>query len=730
MVAVAVAVLIVVSGLAFTGILFKSSHSSPTATPRGLQVSNETSVIGNHTMSDLSSSGGGYFNFSSGAPGISNLHSGSIVVSGSGDGFLRQVVSVTSSGSGTSVYTVPASLSQVFLNGSLQSTGELNFAGASNGSGHSLAGVPDGGPLFSLSIPFDQVWTTSYGTQVSVSGMDVLSASYVLDANFTLFHGLTGFYFALLLTNQIHVIVSISQAVSLSLSYPIYNTTLDPIVFFAGPVPVVLVPVLDFSVGLDVTAQVSATATVNSSESLAAGLRYASGSWSPVSSESHTITYQLPSVSASLDAKAYLDSPHFVLEFYGVAGPSFTLSPYLLLHGVYPGCPSLSLYAGLEGTAGIDMGFLDDTDQVFSYRLFDLEWLLGQYPSDCGSAVVFSETGLPARTSWSVTLNGTTQTSTSSSINFTEPNGTYSYVVGSVPGYTASPTAGSVTVSGIATNQIIAFTTNSSALTVSANAACDSSSATLSVTGPPGGTVMVLAAASQPITSTSGFSTIPSVSPEFATGQASPPTGLSFSVGTSAGGTVAASIAEASFSASSPFQVGAYQNIYEEDNQSYSGQVTVATTVAGEVIVLLSATYTQVSNGLYTNQYPEVNGAQPIWIPNGGCDIQLAGGVWASTSIAYYVASSIGTYSITYVVSSVQGASVLYVVPLLPSTASVSRLAATAEPIRSTQPPSLDVASDFVEGPWGVPTLAGALARISGTSDLDGVPRDYHLHLT
>ncbi|MHB1621855.1 MAG: InlB B-repeat-containing protein [Cuniculiplasma sp.] len=44
-------------------------------------------------------------------------------------------------------------------------------------------------------------------------------------------------------------------------------------------------------------------------------------------------------------------------------------------------------------------------------------------------AVTFTETGLPTGTSWSVTLNGATETSTGSSITFTETNGTYSYTV-------------------------------------------------------------------------------------------------------------------------------------------------------------------------------------------------------------------------------------------------------------------------------------------------------------
>ena len=62
--------------------------------------------------------------------------------------------------------------------------------------------------------------------------------------------------------------------------------------------------------------------------------------------------------------------------------------------------------------------------------------------------VTFTESGLPSGTTWSVTLNGTTKSSTADTITFSVPNGTYSYSIGAVSGYTVSNSNGSVTVSG------------------------------------------------------------------------------------------------------------------------------------------------------------------------------------------------------------------------------------------------------------------------------------------
>ncbi len=60
--------------------------------------------------------------------------------------------------------------------------------------------------------------------------------------------------------------------------------------------------------------------------------------------------------------------------------------------------------------------------------------------------VTFTESGLPTGTLWSVTLNGIAENSTGRTITFADPAGTYSYWVGSVRGYSASPTHGTVTL--------------------------------------------------------------------------------------------------------------------------------------------------------------------------------------------------------------------------------------------------------------------------------------------
>jgi Periplasmic copper-binding protein (NosD) len=82
--------------------------------------------------------------------------------------------------------------------------------------------------------------------------------------------------------------------------------------------------------------------------------------------------------------------------------------------------------------------------------------------------VTFTETGLPAGSSWSVTVNGTTLPGTGSTIAFTLANGTYAYTIATqAVGYDASPASGTVLVSGGATAAPIAFSNGAKSTTPS-----------------------------------------------------------------------------------------------------------------------------------------------------------------------------------------------------------------------------------------------------------------------
>lgn len=72
-------------------------------------------------------------------------------------------------------------------------------------------------------------------------------------------------------------------------------------------------------------------------------------------------------------------------------------------------------------------------------------------------AVLFTESGLPLGTRWSVTMNGTLSASNGPSLEFIEPNGNYSYAVGVPVGYRVVLNPGTAAVDGRNTSVTIEF---------------------------------------------------------------------------------------------------------------------------------------------------------------------------------------------------------------------------------------------------------------------------------
>jgi hypothetical protein len=72
-------------------------------------------------------------------------------------------------------------------------------------------------------------------------------------------------------------------------------------------------------------------------------------------------------------------------------------------------------------------------------------------------SLTFQESGLPAGTNWSITVNSMTLHATTSAITFAEPNATDLYTVGRVPDYQATPANGTVRVNGSGVTETISF---------------------------------------------------------------------------------------------------------------------------------------------------------------------------------------------------------------------------------------------------------------------------------
>lgn len=80
--------------------------------------------------------------------------------------------------------------------------------------------------------------------------------------------------------------------------------------------------------------------------------------------------------------------------------------------------------------------------------------------SESTYAVSFAEKGLPPGTAWSVTFNGSLETSKNNTLLFSAQNGTYSYTIEPEPGYSVALSYGKLVISGSNVTKSIVFSSS------------------------------------------------------------------------------------------------------------------------------------------------------------------------------------------------------------------------------------------------------------------------------
>lgn len=147
--------------------------------------------------------------------------------------------------------------------------------------------------------------------------------------------------------------VSSSVNVSVNKEYLLGQLNFNPIIFFIGPVPVVLVPTV--SLYLNINGQVSAQVSYGFDEGFQAraGIAYDDG-FKLIKDLSAHATQHPVTVQGFVKAKAALNIKASLL-LYGLAGASFNTGPYLQLEGGPGHNPFWCLTAGLEGGLSLDL---------------------------------------------------------------------------------------------------------------------------------------------------------------------------------------------------------------------------------------------------------------------------------------------------------------------------------------------------------------------------------------
>ena len=281
-------------------------------------------------------------------------------------GFLRKVTGVAQSGSGLTVQTTDAAITDVIAFGWLDAHAQAKLPPTIPGpkTKRTTPKTPKESPQSdaihrsvgeSIAVPLDHTFIDEAGLLVQSSGQFTASASVDLSLDV----GWTGLHQASLTTTANETL-----AVALDGTYhgewgadvPLGEVSFEPITFTIGPLLVEVQPTLNATLQATGTLDGHMHASLSQSASVSAGVDYEDGDLHPIQDrESQRPTFDGPTVTGSADGKAGVNVQLDAAFYGGQANLAASLIPYLRIHADQ--CYA-QLFAGVDGNIHADISIL------------------------------------------------------------------------------------------------------------------------------------------------------------------------------------------------------------------------------------------------------------------------------------------------------------------------------------------------------------------------------------
>lgn len=310
-----------------------------------------------------------------------SLEVGDFIVSDVGHGLLRRIDNIESTAGETTVYTSQATLEDVIIEGYIYHKESLRQSMIKRIDYHIDGVVLD--TISSTKATDDDilVWNidANFNNLVQLSGSINYTSDIIFELDVRRLIRLNKVKYGFDNTINADLTVESSSSFSFDQDLTIATAYFTPIVIPAGPIVIVVVPVLSINVGIDGHAQAVVTSSVNYFFKYETGILYQRGDgWTTYEDKQNDFNYDPPSVTADASVTAHV-TPEIALLVYGILGAYADASLYaeLLVNPLQT--PWWELFTGYRVGVGAKATIIGIT--IFDVNHPDLlgeKWLIGQ----------------------------------------------------------------------------------------------------------------------------------------------------------------------------------------------------------------------------------------------------------------------------------------------------------------------------------------------------------------
>jgi len=413
-----------------------------------------------------------------------SLVPGDLIVSSVGNGILRKIETITSSGNNLQIQTSQATLVDLIQQGDIDFKTSLTVSKIK-----SINYYYPGVQLDTISIKstdgtlFNWDINTEIYPQIRLQGNFQLTNDFIVQIQISILEGLKKVKFGFEGNEEFNLALIAGKQFTIDKEITLATVYFSPI-FIPIPVPpftIPIVPVLDIKLGLNGYANANISTSLSQNFSIETGLQYIKQEgWSSYMNYDKSFNYTSPQLNLNAGAEAFI-KPELRMLIFNILGPYINAKGYGKIEADLTQNPWWKMYYGITMAAGVKATILDLVTLDFSVDdLLNWEQQVGQAPNGTLPTVITeSVTSISenkATTGGNVTSEGglsvtargvcwsTSQNPTTNDAHTSDGNGIGSFIsilTGLTPSSPYYVRAYSTNIAGTAYGNEVSFTTMS-----------------------------------------------------------------------------------------------------------------------------------------------------------------------------------------------------------------------------------------------------------------------------